>query len=89
VGCDGGGVADDHKAPGGDGECGRARLRVVDRMDGGAAHDEIGGRVGSVELDGVSVDTGPTTLVLPVVFDSLFRLAGSSLEHELTSRTLL
>jgi hypothetical protein len=46
VGCDGGGVADDHKAPGGDGECGRARLRVVDRMDGGAAHDEIGGSGG-------------------------------------------
>jgi len=48
------------------------------------AHEEVGGRVGSVALDGVSVDTGPTTLVLPVVFDSLFRLAGSSLEREIT-----
>ena len=46
VGCDGVVVADRHKAPGGDGECGRARLRVVDRMDGGTAHDEIGGSGG-------------------------------------------
>ncbi len=50
------------------------------------AHEELGGRVGSVELDGVSVDTGPTTLVLPVVFDALFRLAGSSLEREIILR---
>lgn len=43
VRCDRGVVADGHKASGRDGEGGRVRWCVVDRMDGGAAHDEIGG----------------------------------------------
>lgn len=52
------------------------------------AQPEIGGRVGSIEIDGVTLDTGPTMLALPVVFDSLFRLAGSSLEREVTLERL-
>ena len=46
------------------------------------AHDRPGGKAGVVELEGVEVDTGPSVLTLPEVFDRLFRLAGSSLSEE-------
>jgi phytoene desaturase len=50
------------------------------------ADAQLGGKAGTVVVDGVELDTGPMLLRLPVVFDSLFRLAGSSLERELVLR---
>jgi 1-hydroxycarotenoid 3,4-desaturase len=47
------------------------------------AHDRPGGKAGVVEIQGIEVDTGPSVLTLPEVFDRLFRLAGSSLSAEL------
>lgn len=43
-----------------------------------------GGKADVVVLDGVEVDTGPSVLTLPEVFDAVFRLAGSSLKDEVT-----
>jgi phytoene desaturase len=46
----------------------------------------LGGKAGTVTIDGVELDTGPSLFTLPVVFDALFRLAGSTLERELVVR---
>ncbi|NED97528.1 FAD-dependent oxidoreductase [Phytoactinopolyspora alkaliphila] len=43
---------------------------------------EPGGQIGTEVIDGVSVDTGPTTLTLPAVFRDLFRKTGRPLERE-------
>lgn len=60
-----------------------SRGLAVEVLEADAA---LGGKAGTVVVDGVELDTGPTLLNLPVVFDSLFRLAGSSLERELVLR---
>ncbi|MBL8743036.1 MAG: phytoene desaturase [Myxococcales bacterium] len=41
-----------------------------------------GGKAGIVSIDGVEVDTGPSVLTMPHVFDDLLRLAGMRLESE-------
>jgi phytoene desaturase len=46
----------------------------------------LGGKAGTVTIDGIELDTGPSLLTLPVVFDALFRLVGSSLAQELVVR---
>ena len=48
------------------------------------AADRPGGKAGIVDVDGVEVDTGPSLLTLPAVFDGVFREAGTSLTDELT-----
>jgi 1-hydroxycarotenoid 3,4-desaturase len=47
------------------------------------ARDQVGGKAGVVEVDGIEADTGPSLLTLPTVFDELFRVGGSSLRDEL------
>ncbi len=44
---------------------------------------EVGGKVGTMEVDGVRFDTGPSVLTLPSVFDDLLQLAGTRLVEEL------
>lgn len=44
---------------------------------------EPGGKAGTTVLDGVEVDTGPSVLTLPEVFDEILRLAGTSLPDEI------
>lgn len=41
-----------------------------------------GGKAGTVTLDGVAVDTGPSVLTLPHVFDEVLRRAGTSLDEQ-------
>ena len=45
-----------------------------------------GGKAGITVLDGVEVDTGPSVLTLPEVFDRVFAGAGTSLEAQVTLR---
>lgn len=45
-----------------------------------------GGKAGSTTLEGVQLDTGPSVLTLPEVFDELFRSAGTSLKEQVTLR---
>ncbi|MEQ1502999.1 MAG: FAD-dependent oxidoreductase, partial [Myxococcota bacterium] len=47
------------------------------------AADAVGGKAGTVVIDGVEADTGPSVLTLPDVFDALLRRAGTSLDAEL------
>lgn len=44
----------------------------------------LGGKAGTVSLDGVEVDTGPSVLTLPHVFDDIFAAAGMKREEEFT-----
>lgn len=46
------------------------------------AAPELGGKAGIATFDGVEVDTGPTLLTMPEVFDELLGLAGMSLERD-------
>ena len=48
------------------------------------AAPEVGGKAGTVSIDGATLDTGPSVLTMPEVFDELFALAGSSLAEEVT-----
>ena len=48
------------------------------------AGPNAGGKAATVELDGLTLDTGPSVLTMPDVFDELFRLSGSSLAAEVT-----
>lgn len=50
-----------------------------------AAHAP-GGKAGTTVVEGVEVDTGPSVLTLPDVFDDLFRAAGTRLEAQVTLR---
>ncbi len=43
------------------------------------AAPEVGGKAGVVSIDGVEVDTGPTLLTMPEVFEEILGLAGMSL----------
>jgi len=45
------------------------------------AADRVGGMAGMVEIDGLKLDTGPSLLTLPEVFDELFQLAGTRLRE--------
>ncbi|MEZ4235955.1 MAG: phytoene desaturase family protein [Myxococcota bacterium] len=47
------------------------------------AASEPGGKAGTALLDGVEVDTGPSVLTLPDVFDGVLRLAGTTLADEI------
>jgi phytoene desaturase len=51
------------------------------------AASEPGGKAGTVVLEGVECDTGPSVLTLPDAFDGLFQRAGSRLEDEVELRT--
>src|SRR5690606_9871583 len=50
------------------------------------AAEEPGGKTGVARIDGVEVDTGPSVLTMPDVFEEIFALAGSSLAQEVTLR---
>ena len=50
------------------------------------AADGPGGKAGIAEIDGVEVDTGPSLLTLPGVFDAVLREANTSLADEVTLR---
>ncbi len=52
------------------------------------AHDSPGGKAGSLRLEGVEVDTGPSVLTLPFVFEQLLAHAGLDPSRELRLRTL-
>ncbi len=45
-----------------------------------------GGKAGVVRIDGVEVDTGPSVLTLPDLFDGVLRPAGTTLADEVTLR---
>ena len=57
-----------------------ARGVAVQVVEAGAGP---GGKADVAVLEGVEVDTGPSVLTLPEVFDAVFRLAGSSLKDEI------
>jgi 1-hydroxycarotenoid 3,4-desaturase len=42
-----------------------------------------GGKAGTATIDGVEVDTGPSVLTMPDVFQDLLRLAGTTLDDEI------
>lgn len=42
-----------------------------------------GGKMGRVQFDGCSFDTGPSLITMPFVLDAFFRDMGTSLDHEL------
>ena len=50
------------------------------------AGPRAGGKAGTAIIDGVQVDTGPSVLTLPDVFDDVFRLAGTRLAEQITLR---
>lgn len=50
------------------------------------AAEEPGGKAGVARIGGVEVDTGPSVLTMPDVFEEIFALAGSSLAQEVTLR---
>lgn len=59
---------------------GAAGLRVV-LLE---SSDELGGKAGRVVIEGVEMDTGPSVLTLPGVFDDVFRAVGLDFRQELT-----
>lgn len=44
---------------------------------------QVGGRAGSLEVDGFRFDTGPSWYLMPEVFDHFFRLMGTSAAEQL------
>lgn len=57
------------------------RVRVID------AAPEVGGKVGTVTIDGVECDTGPSVLTMPDVLGELLALAGMRLGEHVRLRT--
>ena len=51
-------------------------------------NDEVGGRAGSLALDGFRWDVGPSWYLMPEAFDRFFALMGTSTEAELNLVTL-
>ncbi|MFZ9924933.1 MAG: phytoene desaturase family protein [Ilumatobacteraceae bacterium] len=51
-------------------------------------NDELGGKLSSRSRDGYTFDTGPSLLTLPSLIDDVFRLAGTSLDSEVTLQRL-
>ncbi len=45
-------------------------------------NDVAGGKLATFERDGFTFDIGPSLLTLPHLFDDVFRVAGTSLDHE-------
>lgn len=45
--------------------------------------DEVGGRVGEIQVDGFRFDTGPTWYLMPEVFEHFFALMGARVEDHL------
>ena len=52
------------------------------------AGDRPGGKAGTIEVDGVRIDTGPSVLTLPEVFAGLFGRVGLRLEDVIGLRRL-
>jgi 1-hydroxycarotenoid 3,4-desaturase len=52
------------------------RVRVFE------AHGDVGGKIGTVTIDGVTIDTGPSILTLPDVLDRIFRAGHTTLANE-------
>lgn len=50
--------------------------------------DYVGGRAGSMEVDGFRFDTGPSWYLMPEVFDHFFKLMGTSADEQLDLRRL-
>ncbi|MBX2811239.1 MAG: phytoene desaturase [Myxococcales bacterium] len=48
------------------------------------AHNQAGGKAGTVNIQGVEADTGPSILTLPAVFAGLFEMAGRCMHKEIT-----
>ena len=53
------------------------RVRVLDRQR------QPGGKMGTVVVDGVEVDTGPSVLTLPEVVDAVLRRAGTTIAERI------
>lgn len=58
------------------------RVRLLER------NEQLGGRAGSVEVDGFRFDTGPSWYLMPRVFEHFFELLGTSVEEQLDLRAL-
>ncbi|QTE31234.1 phytoene desaturase [Pengzhenrongella sicca] len=56
---------------------GGASVTLVER------HEHVGGRVGTLELDGFRFDTGPSWYFMPEVFEHFFALFGERIEDHL------
>ncbi|WP_426310747.1 phytoene desaturase family protein [Cellulosimicrobium sp. E-16] len=56
---------------------GGARVTLLER------HETLGGRAGTLELDGFRFDTGPSWYFMPEVFDHFFELLGTRVEDHL------
>ncbi|OCI30812.1 zeta-carotene-forming phytoene desaturase [Oerskovia enterophila] len=56
---------------------GGARVTLLER------HDHVGGRAGTLELDGFRFDTGPSWYFMPEVFEHWFALLGERVEDHL------
>lgn len=52
------------------------------------AAERPGGKAGRIEVDGVAVETGPSVLTLPEVFEGLFARAGLRLDEVIALRRL-
>lgn len=50
------------------------------------AHATLGGKAGTVTVDGVTADTGPSVLTMPDVLDALLTAAGRTLSDHITLR---
>ncbi len=58
------------------------RVTILDRGD------EVGGRMGRMLTDGFAVDTGPTVLTMPELFDEALGAVGTSLAEHVTLHQL-
>lgn len=56
---------------------GGARVTLLER------HDVVGGRAGTLEVDGFRFDTGPSWYFMPEVFEHFFALLGARVEDHL------
>src|SRR5690606_17109338 len=50
--------------------------------------DAVGGRAGSLAVDGFRFDTGPSWYLMPEVFEHFFALLGTTVEEQLDLRVL-
>ena len=50
-------------------------------------HPDVGGKAGTFRWEGVTMDTGPSVLTMPYVFEELFALAGTRLQERVRLRT--
>lgn len=47
-------------------------------------NEAVGGKLAAFERDGFTFDVGPSLVTLPAIFDEIFRLAGTSLDEQVT-----